>query len=78
MLWVVRKRNPFWPPGTYVRRFDQGWQRVKMETIKVPHPTNPRLPPSLRVEDKGCYGILLPYAALAPFASRVLRQGLDK
>lgn len=66
MLAVIRKRNPYFKPGTWVECFDDGCRAVDVEQV------NNRL---RVVREKG---IIIPQKELAPFMSKALKRGLDK
>ena len=66
MLAVVRKRNPYFPPGTWSECFDDGCRKVEVESV------NNRLKVVKEV------GIVIPQDKLEPFMSRELSKGFDK
>lgn len=65
-LYVVRKRNPYLRPGTFVESFDDGFQKCRIAQE------------GNRLSIRGHEGIIIPYTALAPFVSKVMKTGLDK
>ena len=65
-LYVVTRRNPYWPTGTWVERHDQGVQKVRTRTKDG------------RLEVVGHVGILIPFSEIASFVFRVQKFGLDK
>ena len=66
MLAVIRKRNPYFPPGTWIECFDDGCRKVEVESV------NNRLKVVKEV------GIILPQEKLEPFMTKALSKGLDK
>jgi hypothetical protein len=66
MLAVVRKRNPYFPPGTWIECFDDGCRKVEVESV------NNRLKVVKEV------GLVIPQDKLEPFMSRALSKGFDK
>jgi hypothetical protein len=66
MLAVIRKRNPYFPPGTWIECYDDGCRKVEVESV------NNRLKVVKEV------GFVLPQEKLEPFMSRVLSKGFDK
>ena len=65
-LFVVRKRNPYLSPGTWVECFDDGCQKAKVETQNN------------RMKIVGHEGLLIPESLLRPFMMRPIKHGLDK
>ena len=66
MLAIIRKRNPYFPPGTWVECFDDGCRAVDVESV------DNRLKV---VREKG---IVIPQEQLKPFMSKSLSKGFDK
>jgi hypothetical protein len=66
MLAVVRKRNPYFPPGTWIECYDDGCRKVEVESV------NNRLKVVKEV------GLVIPQDKLEPFMSRALSKGFDK
>ena len=64
-LYVVRKRNPYLRPGTFIRLFDHGFEQCITATVNG------------RLVIKGYSGMVFPEDALKPFISAVLSKGLD-
>jgi hypothetical protein len=66
MLAVIRKRNPYFPPGTWIECYDDGCRAVDVETVEN----------HLRVVRER--GLVIPKEKLAPFMSQALKKGFDK
>ena len=66
MLAVIRKRNPYFRPGTWVECYDDGCRAVDVEQVDN------------RLQVIREKGIIIPQKDLAPFMSRVQKRGLDK
>jgi hypothetical protein len=66
MLAVIRKRNPYFRPGTWVECFDDGCRAVDVETIDN------------RLQVVREKGIVIPQKQLEPFMSKALKAGFDK
>jgi hypothetical protein len=64
-LYVVRKRNPFLRPGTFVRLFDHGFEQCITRTVDG------------RLQIVGYSGMIFSEDTLKPFISAVLSRGLD-
>jgi len=65
-LFFVKKRNPYWRPGSWVECFDDGCSEVEVEQREG------RL---VVIREKG---IVFPYLEVRPFLMRVQKSGLDK
>ena len=50
MLFIVNKRNPYFRNGAMLRRFDDGWEQVRME----------RIPGTSRHRQVGYKGLVIP------------------
>ena len=66
MLAVVRKQNPYFPPGTWIECHDDGCRKVEVETKDN----------RLRVVKE--VGLIIPQKELQPFMSKALSRGFDK
>jgi len=64
-LYVVREPNPYFPLGTYVKRYEDGYEKVELEGTG-------------RATFWHTDSILLPHATLDPFLTKVQKTGLDK
>lgn len=65
-LYIVRKRNPYYPVGTWIECFEQGCRRVRVETV------------NRQLEVVADEGLLLPEKDLRPFMIKPMKRGLDK
>ena len=64
-LYTVRSKNPFWPPGTWVERFEDG-----VEKCVVGHENG-------HMTIDGHEGLIIPFADCESFLMQVRISGLD-
>lgn len=64
-LYVVFKKNPFLPNGSFVRRFDDGYEKVIVGEEDG------------RFAYLGYEGLVIPHRVLAPFIMKVRARGVD-
>ena len=65
-LYFVKKRNPYWRPGTWVECFDQGCRQVEVEQVEH------------RLKVVRDVGLVFPLSEVQEFLMRVQKRGLDK
>lgn len=70
-LWIVSKKNPYFPLGTYVYSFDQGFQKVRLRRVPPPQ-GSPSRGPLWRLETED--SIFVPHSALLPFVRKIPRR----
>jgi len=65
-LYMVTKKNPYWPTNTFVRRFDDGYERCVVDSDRG------------RLEILGYTGVVLPPSTgVGQFLTKIQKQGLD-
>jgi len=66
-LYIVHKRNPYFPTGTWVESFDSDCQKALITTDE-----------NNRVRVTGHEGLLIPLKEVRPFMIKTVKNGIDK